>query len=111
MRTADEPRVEGAPTAAPRELELVDVADAWELEARCRGADAGLFFGPNRFEPKRERLAREQRAKEICWNCPALGPCREYALANAEPYGVWGGLGETERRAMLEGDQAVARAG
>lgn len=111
MRTEDEPPVEGAPIAAPRDLELVDVVEAWELDARCRGEDAGLFFGPNRFEPKRERIAREQRAKEICWQCPALGPCREYALANAEPYGVWGGLGETERRAILDGDQAVARAG
>lgn len=75
-----------------------DVAHAWELEARCRGEDPSLFFGPNRFEPKRDRLAREALAKAICRDCPALVPCREYALAQDEVFGVWGGLSESDRR-------------
>jgi WhiB family redox-sensing transcriptional regulator len=78
-----------------------EVPDGWELEARCRGHDAHLFFGPNRFEPKRERLAREAEAKEICRGCPALEACREYALGQEEIYGVWGGLGEADRRTVL----------
>jgi WhiB family transcriptional regulator, redox-sensing transcriptional regulator len=109
MRSSPEPHRADV-TNAPRELDLIDVADSWELEARCRGEDATLFFGPNRFEPKRERVAREQRAKEICATCPALAACREHALVHAEPYGVWGGLGEADRRAMLEGRPPVATA-
>lgn len=81
----------------------------WEHEAACHGHDPSLFFGPNRFEPKRERLEREAAAKEICATCPALGPCREHSLADAEAFGVWGGLGESERRAVLTARQTPAK--
>jgi WhiB family transcriptional regulator, redox-sensing transcriptional regulator len=91
----------GAPRARPPEL--VDVSEGWASTARCREEDATLFFGPNRFEPKRERLAREAAAKAVCRECPALAACRAHALANEELYGVWGGLGENDRRALLEG--------
>lgn len=86
-----------------------DVHNGWELQARCRTRDAALFFGPNRFEPKHERLAREAAAKEICQTCPALDPCREHALRTGEAYGVWGGLGEFERRALLTDRDTVTR--
>ena len=76
-------------------------AEGWEIQARCRDEDPALFFGPNRFEPKRERLAREAAAKEVCATCPAVQACREHALAMGELYGVWGGLGEADRRAIL----------
>lgn len=79
---------------------IVDQVD-WEGDARCRGRDASLFFGPNRFEPKRERLEREAAAKEICARCPAISSCRTFALSEGEMYGVWGGLGEAERRSIL----------
>lgn len=78
-----------------------EAQEGWETQARCRGEDAALFFGPNRFEPKRERLSRESAAKEICRSCPALTACREYSLSQEELYGVWGGLGEADRRAVL----------
>jgi len=74
--------------------------EGWERLAACRGEDASLFFGPNRFEPKREREAREEAAKALCVACPVLGPCREYALTAGELYGVWGGMGEAERRTV-----------
>lgn len=92
-------------------LPTFDVAAGWEFEAKCRGADSALFFGPNRFEPKRERLAREAAAKEICRGCTALERCREYALAHGEVYGVWGGLGEVERRSLAQSDGRALRAG
>jgi WhiB family transcriptional regulator, redox-sensing transcriptional regulator len=40
--------------------------EAWQLRAACRGPQARVFFPPSQFEPKHERLAREQRAKAIC---------------------------------------------
>lgn len=83
-------------------------SDGWEDAARCRSHDPTLFFGPNRFEPKRERLEREAAAKAVCATCPALRTCREYALRNGEIYGVWGGLGEADRRAILEHGQVAA---
>lgn len=95
-------RQDAAHRAAPARLELVDVSEGWELDARCRGESGALFFGPNRFEPKRERLVREEAAKEICATCPVIDACREHALHFGEMYGVWGGLGESDRRAVLE---------
>ena len=60
-----------------------------------------VFFPPPSTERKREKLAREARAKEICAACPVVGECRDYALSIREPHGVWGGLSEQERRLLL----------
>jgi WhiB family redox-sensing transcriptional regulator len=69
--------------------------------ARCRGADADLFFGPPGIEPRIDRMRRESMAKAMCRDCPAILACRTYALDHGEVYGVWGGLGEQERRMQL----------
>lgn len=37
-------------------------------------------------------------AKAICRRCPVQAMCGEYALANNERFGVWGGMSETERK-------------
>lgn len=91
---------------------LMPLADAdeggWELEAACRSEDPTMFFGPNRFEPKRERLERERSAKTICRACPVIDACRDHAVVHGELYGVWGGLGEAERRGLVD-EGGVAR--
>jgi WhiB family transcriptional regulator, redox-sensing transcriptional regulator len=95
----------------PRVLPARFDGEGWEAQGRCRTEDPALFFGPNRFEPKHERLAREAAAKAICATCPALVPCRQHALAHGELYGVWGGLGEADRRTLLaDGGAQVATA-
>jgi len=88
-----------------------EVTERWEMEARCRGMDGTVFFGPNGFEPKQERLSREEAAKAICAGCPVIAACRDHSLEHGELYGVWGGLGEVERRALLEGRGTVAQVG
>jgi WhiB family redox-sensing transcriptional regulator len=40
-------------------------------------------------------------AKQICRSCPVIAECARHALSAREQYGVWGGIGEDERRAML----------
>ena len=107
---ADPSARQGPRSSVTRPPTLVDVSEGWNLEARCRDEDAALFFGPNGFEPKRDRLAREAAAKAICRACPAVTVCREYALSQAELYGVWGGLGETDRREVLARRGIVATA-
>lgn len=85
------------------------VGQEWELQARCRDHDPALFFGPNGFEPKRERLAREAAAKAICASCPVVGPCRAQSIVAHEAFGVWGGLGESDRRAVQARNDGTAR--
>jgi WhiB family redox-sensing transcriptional regulator len=62
--------------------------------------DSQQFFHPD-GERGSARQHREERAKAICRTCPVLVRCREHALAVREPFGVWGALGETERRALI----------
>ena len=48
-----------------------------------------------------EKEARETRAKAICAACSVRRPCLDYALRIREPHGIWGGLNEAERKALL----------
>jgi WhiB family redox-sensing transcriptional regulator len=75
----------------------------WRLDAACRGDEAAAFFPPSTFERKEVRLARERIAKSICRECSVRDHCLADALASHEPHGVWGGLNEVERRALLDG--------
>ncbi|CAM5372947.1 MULTISPECIES: WhiB family transcriptional regulator [Streptomyces] len=72
----------------------------WHSDAVCRRDEAGLFFAPSK-EPTAARLAREEAAKRVCAQCPVMIQCREHALLQPEPYGVWGGLTAAERRVVL----------
>ncbi|MEV7174880.1 WhiB family transcriptional regulator [Streptomyces sp. NPDC093224] len=45
-----------------------------------------------------DRAERDQAAKEVCALCPVRAECLRHALSVQEPYGVWGGLSEEERR-------------
>ena len=74
--------------------------DDWQLDALCRGSHAYLFFPPSTFERKDERERREMKAKAICGVCPVRVPCTTHALQIREPFGIWGGFTEVERRSM-----------
>lgn len=73
---------------------------AWQMQGACRGVDSSVFFPPD-GERGRARAQREETAKQWCRNCPVLTECRTHALAAAEPYGIWGGMSEAERYAVL----------
>ncbi len=72
----------------------------WQYEGACRDADSDLFFHPE-GERGAARRRRAEAAKAICAGCPVIDECREQSLAVREPYGVWGGLSEDERTAVL----------
>jgi WhiB family redox-sensing transcriptional regulator len=48
-------------------------------------------------------------AKLWCRRCPVQERCLAEALERGEPYGVWGGMDEQERRELLR-HRAAARA-
>jgi WhiB family redox-sensing transcriptional regulator len=82
----------------------VPVTDIWDWQMRgaCRGMDSTFFFHPE-GERGAARVSREARAKQVCQGCPVLEQCRRHALAVEEPYGVWGGLSESERDEIVRG--------
>ncbi|MEV5168234.1 WhiB family transcriptional regulator [Streptomyces werraensis] len=53
------------------------------------------FFSDN----SRERDA----AVRMCRTCPLLEACAEYAIAEREPHGVWGGTTPADRRSFRDG--------
>ena len=65
----------------------------WRNRAACRGVDPDVFY------PVSDEEAEVARA--ICAQCPVREACLEYALANRERDGVWGGATERERRRMI----------
>ncbi len=77
--------------------------DLWQARAACRGPNTLIFFPPSHFERKDDREAREAKAKAICASCAVRRDCLDYALRIREPHGIWGGVNETERRALLDG--------
>ncbi|MEU6215872.1 MULTISPECIES: WhiB family transcriptional regulator [unclassified Streptomyces] len=69
----------------------------WQEEAACRNLGTDRFFHPA-GERGEDRAERDQEAKEVCALCPVRAECLRHALSVQEPYGVWGGLSEEERR-------------
>jgi WhiB family transcriptional regulator, redox-sensing transcriptional regulator len=80
-----------------------DRSAEWQQYGLCRAEDSTVFFPPAHFEHKPEREAREAKAKEICMRCPVRAECLDWALDTREPFGVWGGYSESERRQILLG--------
>ena len=61
----------------------------WMEEAACKGQPTETFFphaGSSIF-----------RARALCLGCPVRSQCLDYALADYELSGVWGGTTERER--------------
>ncbi len=75
--------------------------EPWQIKAACRGPETWLFFPPAHAERKDEREEREIRAKAICQRCTVKRDCLDFALRTREPYGIWGGLTESERQDLL----------
>lgn len=80
---------------------LVDTADDWQTQGLCAQTDPEAFF-PEQGEPNRA-------AVRVCEQCPVQVRCLEWALANNEPYGVWGGVTENERRGLRAKRREVCR--
>jgi len=64
----------------------------WQNRANCMGVDPDLFFP--------ERGASTREAKAVCHGCVVREDCLDYAIDNAEKFGIWGGLSERERRRL-----------
>ena len=65
----------------------------WSKDARCRTADPDELFVQG---------AAQNRAKAMCMGCPVRTECLADALDNRVEFGVWGGMTERERRALLK---------
>ena len=71
----------------------------WPSIAACRNGDPDALFVQG---------AEQNVAKRICRSCPVRYECLADALDNRIEFGVWGGMTERERRALLRRHPRVA---
>ncbi|MFH8717650.1 WhiB family transcriptional regulator [Streptomyces zaomyceticus] len=69
------------------------VEDRWMRSALCRTVQADDLFVEG---------AAQNRAKAMCTGCPVRTECLAYALDHRVEHGIWGGMTERERRALLK---------
>jgi WhiB family redox-sensing transcriptional regulator len=64
----------------------------WSARAACRATDPDALFVQG---------AAQNRAKALCMGCEVRTECLADSLDNQVEFGVWGGMTERERRALL----------
>ncbi|ACU34205.1 MULTISPECIES: WhiB family transcriptional regulator [Actinosynnema] len=65
----------------------------WRIKAACRDGEPDQLF---------VRGAEQRKVKVVCLGCPVRTECLAEALDNRIEFGVWGGMTERERRALLK---------
>lgn len=76
----------------------------WADRGACVGMD------PDEFYPQRHDTAAINAAKRVCRACEVREVCLEYAIANNERAGIWGGLGDRARKRIRIDRNAAAKA-
>jgi WhiB family transcriptional regulator, redox-sensing transcriptional regulator len=66
----------------------------WVSQALCKAKDPDELFVRG--------AAQRKAAVIICRHCPVMQQCAAEALDNQVEYGVWGGMTERQRRALLK---------
>ena len=70
--------------------------------AACRGRTEMMFPFPTglaRVNVNRQQLEAEREAKKLCWSCPVLAQCAEYARRlPPETDGVFAGMSRFDRK-------------
>lgn len=69
-----------------------DWDENWSWRAACRALGHDDMFVKGK---------EQNKAKIVCTGCPVRMECLAEALDNQIGYGVWGGMTERERRALL----------
>lgn len=70
----------------------MDASSGWGGQASCRTSDPDELFVEG---------AAQGRAKAVCSGCVVRTECLAHALDHRIEFGVWGGMTERERRALL----------
>jgi WhiB family transcriptional regulator, redox-sensing transcriptional regulator len=71
----------------------------WAQQGVCRAVEPDALF---------VRGKAQQVAKMVCMGCPVIAECLAYSLDNHTEFGIWGGMTERQRRALLKRRPHVA---
>ena len=81
-----------SPQSTPGEPRWSAGDQDWSARSACRDSDPDELFVTG---------AAQNRAKQVCKGCVVRTECLSDALDNRVEFGVWGGMTERERRALL----------
>lgn len=76
---------------------------AWMDRGACRSEDPELFFPISPYGNGEQQV---RQAISVCHDCSVREECLGYALTNRQQHGIWGGLTEQERLAVLRREGA-----
>ena len=79
----------------------------WRLNAACKDTDPSLFFPIGTTGLAIDQI---EAAKQVCTKCPCMEDSLQFAFDTNQDAGVWGGLGEEERRVIRRQRAAARRA-
>jgi WhiB family redox-sensing transcriptional regulator len=65
----------------------------WAQQGSCKGSEPDALFVQG---------AAQHLAKKVCVGCLVIGECLADSLDNQTEFGIWGGMTERERRALLK---------
>ncbi len=85
----------------------------WRDDGECRRPE----YDPEQWHPTGTtgpHLAQIADAKTVCYGCPVMRECRQWALTHRTESGIWGGMTENERvawhRRMVRANAKAAAA-
>ncbi|MFD6989278.1 WhiB family transcriptional regulator [Streptomyces sp. NPDC059943] len=70
----------------------MNTPSSWSERGACRTIAPDTLFVQGQ---------EQNRAKSVCLGCHVRTECLAYALDNREEFGIWGGMTERDRRALL----------
>lgn len=73
-------------------MSLAYEEQTWAAQAACANVDPDSLF---------VRGAAQRKVRQVCFSCAVRLECLADALNSNTAFGVWGGLTERERRALL----------
>ncbi len=73
-------------------MSLLMADQTWAAQAACSNVDPDVLF---------VRGAAQRQVRQVCYSCSVRLECLADALDSNTIYGVWGGLTERERRALM----------
>lgn len=79
-------------------------------DASCAGSDPDFWFPLASHGEDGRNFKAEAKAVDMCYDCPHMLDCADYAVTQHIEYGVWGGLTEHDRQLIWEQDEREAQA-
>lgn len=80
-----------------------------QCSGQASGEDADRWFPVGQASTYIRKSVLEMQAQEACAGCPVMAECAQWAVANREKFGIWGGMAEHQLRATVRADLRATR--